>query len=442
MSLESLTPDQAQHRRQVRKAAVASLVGAAIEWYDFFLYGTAAALVFPRLFFPKSDPYIGTLETFATFFMGFAARPVGAAIFGHYGDRLGRKATLVLTLSLMGAATALIGLLPTYSTLGTSAAILLVVLRVLQGVGVGGEWGGSVLLAMEWGDPRRRGLMASWAQVGVPAGLLLSNGVLAATLSLTGEEQFLAWGWRVPFLASVLLIVAGLYIRLSILETPTFRRLVAEKQVARQPVLEVVRSNGREILLSAFLRMSEQAPFYLFTAFFLSYATQHLHLSRQFAVTVTTVAAAVSLVGVPFWGHLSDVVGRKRMYICGILATLAFAFPYFALLETAQPALIILAAVVALQAHDMQYGPQAAFIAESFAGRLRYSGASLGYQLASLVAGGPAPLIAAYLLHQFGSGYAVAAYIVACCLIGLVAAALLEDRTGHDVDTEQNGPVS
>lgn len=440
MSPSVPVPEPEQHRSQVRKAAVASLVGTAIEWYDFFLYGTAAALVFPKLFFPKSDPYVSTLEAFTTFFLGFAARPVGAAIFGHYGDRLGRKATLILTLTLMGVATTLIGLLPTYATLGTGAALLLIVLRLLQGVGVGGEWGGSVLLAMEWGPPRRRGLMASWAQAGVPAGLLLSNGALAVTLALTGEAQFFAWGWRIPFLLSLVLIGIGLYIRLSILETPIFRRLVAENRVARQPVVEVIRRNAREIILSALLRMSEQAPFYIFTAFLLAYGTQHLHLGRQFMVNVSIVAAAVSLLGVPIWGHLSDVVGRKRLYVAGILATMAFAFPFFALLDTRHPALVLLAAVLALQAHDMQYGPQAAFIAESFAGRLRYSGASLGYQLASLVAGGPAPLIAAHLLHRFGSGYAISAYIVFCCLIGLVAAAFLEDRTGQDVEALEAEP--
>lgn len=420
----------------VRRAAVASAVGTAIEWYDFFLYGTAAALVFPHLFFPHSDRYVGTLEAFATFFLGFAARPVGAAIFGHFGDRLGRKTTLVLTLSLMGAATALIGLLPTYATLGAWAAALLVALRVIQGLGVGGEWGGSVLLAMEWGDPRRRGLMASWAQVGVPAGLVLSNGVLAVVMAHTRSADFLAWGWRIPFLASVVLIAIGLFIRLHVVETPTFRRLVEERRVARQPVGEVIRRNWREILLCALLRLSEQAPFYIFSVFAITYGTQEVHLDHQFMVNATIVAAAVSLAGVPFWGHLSDVIGRRRMYLIGIAATLLIAFPYFALLDTGQRPLVLLASVAALQAHDMQYGPQAAFIAESFSGRLRYSGASLGYQLASVVAGGPAPLIATALLHRFGSGYPVAAYIAGCAVVSLVAASLLEDRTGHDIEGE------
>lgn len=428
-----MTPETS-NSSQIRKAAFASLVGTSIEWYDFFLYGTAAALVFPKLFFPKSDPFVATMEAFTTFFLGFAARPIGAALFGHYGDRIGRKATLVITLVLMGAATALIGVLPTYATAGTSAAALLVGLRLLQGIGVGGEWGGSVLLAMEWGHHRKRGLMASWAQAGVPAGLLLSNGVLAVTLSYTGEAQFLAWGWRVPFLASIFLIAIGMYVRLTILETPTFRQLVSENRVARQPVLEVIRENWREILLSAFLRMGEQAPFYLYTAFVLTYGTNHLHLPRSFMVRVVIVSAAVSLVGVPFWGYVSDLLGRKRLYIAGVVTTLLFAFPYIGLLDTGSAPLIMIAAVVALQFHDMQYGPQAAFIAESFPGRLRYSGASLGYQLASVIAGGPAPLIAAYLLHQFHTGYAISAYIAGCALVSLIAAILLPDRTGREVE--------
>jgi MFS family permease len=428
MMTAEMTPDTEEYRGQVRRAAVASVIGTAIEWYDFFLYGTMAALVFPVLFFPQSDPYVGTQ------FLGFVARPVGAAIFGHYGDRLGRKATLITTLLLMGVATFLIGVLPGYNTLGLGAALLLILLRVLQGIGVGGEWGGSVLLSMEWGHRGGRGLAGSWAQMGVPAGLLLSTGVFSLVLRLTGES-FNTWGWRVPFLLSAVLVIVGLGIRLAILETPLFSRLKTERRVARQPLLEVLRRHPRAILLSALLRMSEQAPFYIFITFVLTYGTSRLGFSRGFLANATSFAAAISLFTVPFAGYLSDRIGRRRLYVIGAVATLLFAVPYFALLDTKVAALVVLAIVLSLVVHDLQYGPQAAYIAESFPTRLRYSGASLGYQLASIIAGGPAPLVATYLLKRYNTGYAISAYIIANAVLTLLAAALLADRSGAALDT-------
>jgi metabolite-proton symporter len=433
--------DEALERVQLRRAVVASAVGTSIEWYDFFLYGTAAALVFPKLFFPQSNPYVGVLQSFATYAVGFAARPVGAAIFGHYGDRIGRKATLIITLLLMGLATFAIGLMPTYGSVGIWGGIILTLLRVCQGLGVGGEWGGSVLLAMEWGHRRRRGFIASWPQFGVPMGLLLSNAVVALCLGTFGSDAFSAWAWRIPFLLSIVLVAIGLFIRLRILETPLFARLLAERRTERQPVVEALRRNPREIVLSALLRLSEQAPFYVFTTFVLSYATGSLHLTRGFVVNATLVASALSLFSVPFFGHLSDVIGRKRMYMLGALATLVWAVPYFALLNTRQPLWVFLAVVLSLIPHDMQYGPQAALIAENFPTRVRYSGASLGYQLASVIAGGPAPLIATWLLHAYHTAYAISAYMILNAVLTLIATALLPDRSRADIAAD-TGPAA
>jgi metabolite-proton symporter len=418
--------DAARLRRtQVRKALFAGTVGTSIEWYDFFLYGTAAALVFPKLFFPDASAYAGTLASFATYAVGFAARPFGAAIFGHWGDRIGRKATLISTLLLMGIASALIGVLPGYHSIGFWAPTLLVVLRLLQGIGVGGEWGGSVTLCMEWGDPKRRGFMASWPQVGVPIGLLLSTGAISLFSHISGSG-FDSWGWRVPFLLSIVLVGVGMWVRLSVLESPLFAREL-EKGVETQPIVEVIKRNPREILLSALLRMSEQAPFYIFTAFILAYGTKTLGFSKGFVTNSVMLAAALSLLSVPFFGHLSDKIGRRRVYLAGAIATLVWAIPYFLLLDSKVAGLVVLAVVISLIPHDMQYGPQAALIAESFTTRLRYSGAGLGYQLASVIAGGPAPLLATYLLHRFDSSLPIAIYIMACAVLTIIAVILLPE---------------
>ena len=427
------TPEQ---KRQLRLALVSSVIGTSIEWYDFFLYGTAAALVFPKLFFPDSSAYAGTLAAFATYAVGFAARPVGAAIFGHFGDRIGRKATLVATLMLMGVASALIGFLPTAADIGVWAAVLLVFLRILQGIGVGGEWGGSVLLAMEWGHKRRRGFFASWPQVGVAIGLILGNGAVILFANTVGnfDSASLGAGWRWPFWFSIVLVAIGLFVRLKVLETPLFSRLLEEKGVEREPVIEVIKTQPKEILLSALIRCSEQAPFYIFTAFVLAYGVNDLGLDKNFMLYAVMAGAAVSLFNIPFFGHLSDRIGRKRMYMIGVVATLLFAFPYIALLQTAAPALVFIAVVLSLVPHDMQYGPQAALIAETFDTRLRYSGAGIGYQLASVFAGGPAPLIATALVPI--SVWLVGAYIAGMAMIALVATALLPDRTDADLTVE------
>ncbi|WP_329454029.1 MFS transporter [Streptomyces sp. NBC_01497] len=406
------------------RAVIASTVGTAIEWYDFFLYGTAAALVFPHLFFPGSSPYVGALASFGTQAVGFAARPVGAAIFGHFGDRVGRKSTLVVTLLMMGLSTFLMGVLPGYASIGFAAPLLLVLLRIVQGIGVGGEWGGSVLLSMEWGSRRRRGFMTSWPQLGVPLGLLASTGMVNLMDSTAGDD-FDSWGWRVPFLASIVLVGIGLYVRLRVLESPVFDEVKRTRRVVRQPVLHVLREQPREVLTSAFVRLSEQAPFYLFITFVLTYGTQKVGLPRQDLLDDTMVAAAIGLVTVPLWGYVSDLIGRRLTYGIGIVCVGAFAFPYFALLDTADSGLVLLAIVLSLFFHDMQYGPQAALIAEGFDANVRYSGAGLGYQLASVIAGGPAPLVAAAILENTDSSVGISWYMLGCCVIAMIALVLM-----------------
>jgi metabolite-proton symporter len=425
-----------EHQIQLRRAVVASTIGTAIEWYDFFLYSTVTGLVFARLFFPHSDPWVGTLEAFAIYAVGFIARPIGAAIFGHYGDRIGRKSTLIATLLLMGLATAAVALVPTYASIGIWGAVILTVLRFIQGVGVGGEWGGSVLMSMEWArNDRSRGLVASWPQFGVPCGLFMANLAVLAFSQMSGE-QFLAWGWRIPFALSIVLVGVGLYIRMGILETPVFTKLIAERKIERTPMPTVIKRHPKEILLSALARMAEQAPFYIFTAFIFSYGIETLHVSRNFLLSAVLAAAMLSFVSIPLFGHLSDHIGRKNMYMIGAVATGVFGFIYFGMLNTGSETVIFLAVVLSLVPHDMLYGPQAALIAESFTGRLRYSGASLGYQLASIIAGGPAPLIATWLYGTFHSSLAIAIYIAICAVITLAATAMMTDYTGRDISGE------
>jgi len=435
----ALTPDE--HSNALRKAVIASTIGTTIEWYDFFLYGTAAGLVFGKLYFPNEDPLTATLAAFGTYFIGFIGRPIGAAIFGHYGDRIGRKGTLIATLLCMGIATFLIAFVPTYASIGIWGAVILTVLRMIQGIGVGGEWGGSVLLAMEWSRTHgQRGLVASWPQFGVPCGLFLANLAVLA-LSAYAGDQFETWGWRVPFALSIVLVGVGLWIRLGILETPVFRKLIENDRIEKAPIVEVIRKQPREIILSALLRMAEQAPFYIFTAFIFSYAVGTLKMSRDFILFAVMAAACVSFITIPLSGHISDHIGRRKMYLIGAVCVGVFGFAYFAMLDTAAPWLVFAAIVLSLIPHDMQYGPQAALIAEAFTPRLRYSGASLGYQLASIIAGGPAPLIATWLFAQYHSGYAIALYIAACAVVSVISAAMMPDYTGRDISQEYDEPA-
>jgi MFS family permease len=427
---------EAEHSAQLRKAVIASTIGTTIEWYDFFLYGTAAGLVFGKLYFPNEAPLAGTLAAFGTYFIGFAARPIGAAIFGHYGDRIGRKATLIATLLCMGIATFLIAFVPTYESVGIWGAVLLTLFRALQGIGVGGEWGGSVLLAMEWSRTHgQRGLVASWPQFGVPCGLLLSTIAVLAFSAWSGD-QFLSWGWRIPFALSIILVGIGLWIRLGILETPVFQNLVDNNKVEKAPILEVIKKQPREIILSALLRMSEQAPFYIFTAFVFAYTVGTLKMDRNFILAAVMVAACVSFITIPLSGHISDRIGRRKVYLIGVVAMGLYGFLYFGMLGSLIPSAIFIAIVISLIPHDIQYGPQAALIAEAFTPRLRYSGSSLGYQLASIIAGGPAPIIAGLLFAHYQSGYAIAIFIAACAVISAVATAFMPDYTGQDISAE------
>src|SRR6266480_4843794 len=395
----------------------ASTIGTAIEWYDFFLYGFLAATVFPKLFFPELDPVAGTIAAFTTNFVGFLARPIGGAFFGWFGDRVGRKSTLIATLLLMGIATGLMGLLPGYAQIGLAAPLLLSILRFLQGAGVGGEWGGSVLLSMEFGDDRRRGFWTSWPQTGVPVGLALSALAVLAFQALFPGTAFFTIGWRIPFLLSAVLIVVGLYIRLRILETPAFTRVKQEGRVSHVPVLEVFRHYWREIILSALLRSAEQAPFYIFTTFLLAYGVKVLKLSTNLLYAGLVITAIISFV---------------------MMAT--FAFPYFFLLQTKMSEIVVIAIVLSISFfHDWLYGPQAALISERFGTSLRYSCVSLGYQLASIAAGGPAPIIATYLVANSKtiigptapSYTLIACFIIFMAVVSFISTALLREYSGR-----------
>jgi MFS family permease len=430
---------ETEHRAQLRRAVIASTIGTTIEWYDFLLYGQVTGLVFAKLYFPQSDPLVGTLQALLIFFVGFVARPVGAAIFGHYGDRIGRKAALIATLLLTGLATFAVGCVPTYEQIGIWGAIILTVLRFIQGVGVGGEWGGSVLLSMEWArTTAHRGFVASWPQFGGPAGLFLANLAVLAFSEISGDE-FLTWGWRIPFWLSLVMVAIGLYIRLGILETPVFSRVVAEERVERAPSLEVIKRQPKAIILTAFARMAEQAPGYIYAVFIFTYGMTVLGVSRNLLLAGLLTTSILGFLWVPVAGHLSDRIGRKRMYMIGAVASGVYGFIYFALLNTMVPSLIFIAVALSLIPIMTLYGPQAALIAESFAPRLRYSGAGLGYQLASIIAGGPSPFIATALFATYHSSYPIALYILACGVISIIATALLTDYTGKDISQAHEG---
>jgi MFS family permease len=422
--------DPVLRRKMMIKAVTVSAIGTTIEWYDFFLYGVAAALIFPQKFFPRSDPFIGQLLSFTTFFVGFVARPIGAAVFGHFGDRIGRKALLIATMMLMGLATVGIGLVPDYSVIGMWGAVLLTVGRVLQGLGVGGAWSGSVLLAGEWTDPKRRGFTTSFAQFGAPAGYVLANGAVGLMTAIQSDEAFLSWGWRIPFLLSIVLVFVGLWIRIGILESPVFARLKEQGKTVKAPLTEVVRHHWREVVLTALLRTGQHVAFYLFGTYILTYGTMVLGFSRGMILVFVMMMSTLSLITIPWFGHLSDVYGRRTITAIGCIVMMIYPFVYFALLDTRSLPLVVLAIVLSLPLHDLQYGPQAAFISESFPGSVRYSGSALGYQLASITAGGPAPIVAAILYQRYHASTAIAAYMAAASMISLVCVWALKDKAG------------
>jgi MFS family permease len=426
----------ADHHSQLRRALLASTIGTLIEWYDFLLYGTVSALIFGRLYFPHSSPLVGVLEAFSVFFIGFVGRPIGAAIFGHWGDRIGRKATLIATLLVTGISTVAVGLVPTYASIGVWGAVLLTVIRLIQGIGVGGEWGGSVLLAMEWArTTKNRGFLTSWPQFGAPAGFFLANLAVLFFSWLSGD-QFITWGWRIPFFLSIVMVGIGLWIRLGILETPVFERVLAEERVERVPVLEVLKRQPKQVALTALLRMPEQAPGYIVGAFIFTYGTTVLGVSRDFLLVAVLVQCVLGFLWVVVAGTLSDRIGRKNMFMIGCVFVAVYGFIYFGLLDTKVPTLIFIAVALSLLPVMTCYGPEAALIAESFTPRLRYSGTSLGYQLASIIAGGPSPFIATALFAAFKSSFPIALYMVGCAIIGIVSTALLTDYTNKDISEE------
>ncbi|MGW2488372.1 MFS transporter [Streptomyces sp. NPDC001606] len=427
------------------RIVAASLIGTTIEWYDFFLYGSAAALVFNKLFFPDSDPLVGTLLSFLTYAVGFAARPLGALVFGHYGDRLGRKKLLVLSLVLMGGATFGIGLLPTHATVGAAAPVLLTALRLVQGFALGGEWGGAVLLVSEHGDARRRGFWASWPQTGAPAGQLLATGVLSLLTALLSDDAFGSWGWRIPFLLSGVLVIVGLWIRLSVDESPVFKEALARAESRRAdepeqpPLVSVLRHHWRDVLVAVGARMAENIGYYVITAFVLVYATTSAGVSKETALNAVLIGSAVHFAVIPAWGALSDRVGRRPVYLLGAAGVGLWIFPFFSLVDTGSFGYLVLAVTVGLVLHGAMYAPQAAFFAEMFATRMRYSGASIGAQFASVAAGAPAPLIATALLSDYGSSTPIALYVIGAALLTLVAVGVSRETRHRDLAQDEAG---
>ena len=424
-------------RSELVRAVAASALSSTVGWYDFFLFGYAAATVLGRLFFPTSNAFLSTLLAITTYAVGFAIRPVGALLFGHLGDRIGRRATLTATLLLAGLATSLVAAAPTYAEAGVLGGILLVLLRLVQGLATGGQWAGSVLLSVEWGHRGRRGFLGSWAQLGLPAGLALAYGSMQLFTSLMGTDP----GWRIPFLFSVALIAVALFLRLGVRETPVFTRLLAERRIEFAPVAEVLVRQWREVLLTALLRVGQQTAFVLFTVFLLGDAIGTLGLQQSGVLNLVLITSGISVLTLLGWGFVSDVVGRKRLVMIGAAAMVLWSFPYWALIGSHVPALVVVAIVLSLPIHDIQYAPQAALIAESFTGRLRYSGTAVGSQLTTLVADGPAVLIALAVLNRSGDPRFVAIYMGAAAVVSLLAVAALKDRSRQDMSAEYDEPA-
>ncbi|WP_432866660.1 MFS transporter [Microbispora rosea] len=426
---------------RIGKVVGASLIGTTIEWYDFFLYGSAAALVFNKLFFPTEDELTGTLLAFLTYAVGFVARPLGGLVFGHYGDRLGRKRLLVISLLMMGGSTFLIGCLPTYAALGAGAPLLLTLLRLVQGFALGGEWGGAVLLVSEHGDPRNRGFWASWPQAGAPGGNLIATGVLALLAAVQSEEAFLAWGWRIAFLLSGVLVLIGLWIRLTVAESPVFQQALERQEPTPQaPIIGVLRHHWRDVLVAMGARMAENVSYYVITAFVLVYGTTTAGLPKGTVLNAVLIGSAIHFVTIPLWGALSDRIGRRPVYLLGAAAVGLWAFAFFPLIDTKNFALVTVAVTVGLVLHGAMYGPQAAFFSELFATRMRYSGVSIGYQLASIAAGGVAPLIAVALLDAYGSSVSISVYVVAAAILTIIA--VIASRETRDRDLSAIEPTS
>jgi metabolite-proton symporter len=441
MATEAST--DAASERTLKKTVWASLIGTTIEWYDFYIYGTAAALVFNKLFFPAEDPLTGTMIAFGTYALGFIARPIGGAVFGHFGDRIGRKTLLLTSLILMGAATFLIGLLPTYAEIGVWAPIMLVTLRMLQGFGVGGEWGGAVLLIAEHAPAKSRGFWTSWAQVGVPAGNLLAAGIVALLTAVQSPEDFLAWGWRVPFLASGVLIVFGLWLRVTLSESPMFKE--AQKRHAAEkgsPVLQALAQRPGGLFVGAGLRLGENISFYVITTFSLTYIVELQGGTRGMALTGLLIGAIAECVTLPLFAALSDRIGRRFVYAIGAFGMAVWAFGLFLMLNQGNALAVTMAMVIGLVLHGAMYGPQAAFMAELFPTRMRYSGASIAYQATSIVAGSLAPIIALALWQHYHSFVPIALYVALACVVSGIAALIARETRGVALDAIESAPRS
>lgn len=423
-----------------KKVLIASLIGSSIEWFDYFLYGTVAALVFNQMFFHSDDPAVGLMLAYASFALAFFIRPLGGVIFSHIGDKIGRKKTLVLTLSLMGGATVLMGFLPTYDNIGTAAPILLIILRLIQGIGLGGEWGGALLLAVEYAPKNRRGFFGSIPQMGVTIGMLL--GTLALSImTLLPEEAFLSWGWRVPFILSALLVFFGLWIRKGIDETPSFKKAQEKGEIAKIPFLETMRSHWKEVLIAVGAKVVETAPFYIFGTFIVSYATTQLGFSRTVTLNAVTIATIITTILIPIMGKLSDKVGRKKLYVGGTVLMMLYAFPYFWLLHQGSAFLLVVATILGL---GIIWAPITAVLgtmfSEIFKSNVRYTGITLGYQIGAALAGGTAPLVATALLNAYDNSYVpVALYIMLAAAISLIAISSVRDRSNQDLDSDLPG---
>ncbi|MES1041779.1 MFS transporter [Peribacillus simplex] len=426
-------------KKQMRRILVASLVGSSIEWFDYFLYGTVAALVFNQLFFVNEDPTIGLLLSYASFALAFFIRPFGGVIFSHIGDRIGRKKTLVITLSLMGVATFGMGLLPTYQAVGIWAPILLITLRLVQGLGIGGEWGGALLLAVEYAPAEKRGLFGAIPQMGVTIGMLLGT-VALSIMTLLPENAFMTWGWRIPFIFSALLVFFGLWIRKGIDETPSFKKVKESGEVPKLPIVETLKNYWREVLIAVGAKVVETAPFYIFSTFVVSYATANLGFSRTATLTAVMIATIITTILIPFMGMLSDTIGRKKLFIGGTIGMALFAFPYFWLLQQKSVLLLIVATVIGL---GVIWAPITAVLgtmfSEIFDARIRYTGITLGYQIGAALAGGTAPLVATALLNRFNNSYVpVAIYIILASVLSLAAIWAVKDRSNQKLDETHN----
>ncbi|MDM5335040.1 MFS transporter [Ureibacillus composti] len=430
-------------RREMTKVWIASLVGSSIEWFDYFLYGTVAALVFNQVFFVAEDPTVGLLLAYASLALAFLIRPLGGVIFSHIGDRVGRKKTLVITLTIMGGATVLMGVLPTYQAIGVAAPILLIVLRLIQGIGIGGEWGGSLLLAVEYAPKDKRGLFGAFPQMGVTIGMFLGSGALTFITSVVSQEAFVAWGWRIPFILSAVLVLFGLWIRKGLDETPSFKKIQESGDIPKLPIVDTLKYHWKEVLIAVGGKVVETAPFYIFATFIVSYGTNNLGFTSTQVLVAVMIGTIVTTFLMPVMGNLSDKIGRKKVYIYGTVAMMLYAFPYFMLLEQRTFATLLIATIIGL---GIIWAPITAVLgtmfSEIFDAKIRYTGVSLGYQIGAALAGGTAPLVATALLVKFNNSYVpVAIYIILTAVISLIAVLVVKEKSNQELDEFNNVKV-